>query len=44
MRIVTGDVRDEFAINKLIRKNTDVVINLAALIDPIFLQISKILL
>lgn len=32
MRIVTGDVRDEFAINKLIRKNTDVVINLAALI------------
>lgn len=32
MRIVTGDVRDEYLINKLIKKNTDVIINLAALI------------
>ena len=32
MRVVTGDVRDDFTINKLIRKNIDVVINLAALI------------
>tara|TARA_B100000963_G_C22553534_1_gene637941 strand:+ start:172 stop:1167 length:996 start_codon:yes stop_codon:yes gene_type:complete len=32
MNIVTGDVRDEFAINKLIKKNIEIVINLAALI------------
>ena len=32
MKIITGDVRDEFLIKKLIKKNTDVVINLAALI------------
>ena len=32
IKIVTGDVRDEFLIKSLIKKNTDVVINLAALI------------
>ncbi len=32
IRVVTGDIRDEFAINKIIRKNTEVIINLAALI------------
>lgn len=32
MNIVTGDIRDEFALNKLIKKNTEIVINLAALI------------
>ena len=32
IKIVTGDVRDEFLVKSLIKKNTDVVINLAALI------------
>ena len=32
IRIVTGDIRDEFAINKILKKNTEVIINLAALI------------
>ncbi len=32
INIVTGDVRDEFFLKQLIKKNTDVVINLAALI------------
>tara|TARA_B100001057_G_scaffold492224_2_gene584159 strand:+ start:4055 stop:5050 length:996 start_codon:yes stop_codon:yes gene_type:complete len=32
INIITGDIRDEFLIKKMIKKNTDVVINLAALI------------
>ena len=32
IKIVTGDIRDEFLVKSLIKKNTDVVINLAALI------------
>ncbi len=32
IRIVTGDIREEFAINKILKKNTEVIINLAALI------------
>ena len=32
IRIITGDIRDEFAINKILKKNTEVIINLAALI------------
>jgi dTDP-glucose 4,6-dehydratase len=32
INVVTGDVRDEFLFKKLIKRNTDVVINLAALI------------
>lgn len=32
IRVVTGDLRDEFTINKIIKKNTEVIINLAALI------------
>ena len=32
IRIVTGDIRDEFTINTIIKKNTEVIINLAALI------------
>ncbi len=32
INVVTGDVRDEYLLKQLIKKNTDVVINLAALI------------
>ena len=32
IKIITGDIRDEFLVKSLIKKNTDVVINLAALI------------
>lgn len=32
INIVTGDIRDEYFVKQLIKKNTDVVINLAALI------------
>ncbi len=32
IRVVTGDIRDEFTINTIIKKNTEVIINLAALI------------
>ena len=32
INVITGDVRDEYFVKQLIKKNTDVVINLAALI------------
>ena len=32
IRVVTGDIRDEFLIKNQLKKNVDVVINLAALI------------